>query len=80
MILYYFPIAQNTDISRIHIGRSDIFFRDVYACICICTYFAIFLFAGLISVYVTTTEGESGIEVIKLFHAQLNRARNINSS
>ena len=29
------------------IRQSVIFFRDVYACICMCTYFTIFLFTGL---------------------------------
>ena len=29
---------------------SDFFFRDVYACISMCTYFTIFLFTGLIPV------------------------------
>ena len=48
MILYYFPIAhvaQNT-------GNKTVcdFFRDVYACLCMCTYFTIFLFTGLITV------------------------------
>ena len=48
MILYYFPIAhvaQNT-------GNKTVcdFFRDVYACICMCTFFTIFLFTGLQSV------------------------------
>ena len=47
MILYYFSIAhvaQNT-------GNKTVcdFFRDVYACICMCTYFTFFLFTGLIS-------------------------------
>ena len=37
MILYYSPIAQNT----INKTVSD-FFPDVYACICMCTYFTIF--------------------------------------
>ena len=45
MTLYYFPIAQNT-VNKI-VGD---FFRDVYACICLCTYFTIFLFTGLIPV------------------------------
>ena len=37
MILYYFPIAQNTVNKTV-----SIFFRDVYACICMCSYFTIF--------------------------------------
>ena len=45
MILYYFPIAQNT----VNKTVKD-FFRDVYACICMCTYFTIFLFIGMIPV------------------------------
>ena len=44
MILYYCSIAQNT----VNKTVSDFFFRDVYACICMCTYFTIFLFTGLI--------------------------------
>ena len=48
MILYYFPIAQNT----VNKTVSDFFFfRDVNACFCMCTYFTIFLFTGLIPVY-----------------------------
>ena len=49
MILYYLPIAhvaQNTGNKTV----CDFFFRDVYACICMCTYFTIFLFTGLITV------------------------------
>ena len=45
MILYYFPIAQNT----VNKTVSDFFFRDVNACM-MCTYFTIFLFTGLIPV------------------------------
>ena len=46
MILYYFPIAQNT------VNKTEICFqRSVYACICMCTYMTIFLFTGLIPVY-----------------------------
>ena len=45
MILYYFPIAQNKTVS------DFFFFRDVNACLCMCTYFTIFLFTGLIPVY-----------------------------
>ena len=45
MIIYYFPIAQNT----VNKTVSD-FFRDVYACICMCTHLTIFLFTGLIPV------------------------------
>ena len=47
MILYYFPIAQNT----INKTVSENFYRGVYACICMCTYLTIFLFTGLITVY-----------------------------
>ena len=47
MILYYFPIAQNT----VNKTVSENFYRGVYACICMCTYFTIFLFTGLIPVY-----------------------------
>ena len=48
MILYYFLIAQNT----VNKTVSDFFFfRDVNACLCMCTYFTIFLFTGLIPVY-----------------------------
>ena len=46
MILYYFPIAQNTVIKTV----GDFFFRDLNACLCMCTYFTIFLFTGLIPV------------------------------
>ena len=46
MILYYFPIAQNT----VNKTVSD-FFRDLNTCLCMCTYFTIFLFTGLIPVY-----------------------------
>ena len=45
MILYYLPFAQNTGNKTV----SD-FLEDVYACICMCTYFTIFLFTGLIPV------------------------------
>ena len=42
MILYFFPIAQNTD--------SENFYSGVYACIrCMCTYFTIF------SIYLSDT-------------------------
>ena len=37
MILYYFPISQNI----VNKTVKD-FFRDVYACICMCTYFSIY--------------------------------------
>ena len=47
MILYYFPIAQNT----VNQTVNEKFYRGVYACICMCTYFTIFLFTGLIPVY-----------------------------
>ena len=49
MILFYFPIAQNT----VNKTVSYFFFRDVYACICMCTYFTFFLFTGLIPVFST---------------------------
>ena len=43
MILYYFLIAQNT--------VSEKFYRGVYVCTgCLCTYFTILLFTGLIPV------------------------------
>ena len=48
MLLYYFPIAQNT----VNKTVSN-FFRDVIACICMCTYSTIFLFTGLIPVYLS---------------------------
>ena len=48
MILYYFHIAQNTGNKTV----SEKFYRDVYACICMRTYFTIFLFTGVIPVYV----------------------------
>ena len=50
MILYYFPIAQNT----VNKTVSENFHRDVYACICMCTYLTIFLFTGLIPTSVFT--------------------------
>ena len=48
MILYYFPIAQNT----VNKTDSEKFYRGLYACIhvCMCTYFTTFLFTGLIPV------------------------------
>ena len=46
MILYYFPIAQNT----VNKAVGDFFTEVVYAYICMCTYFTIVLFTGLIQV------------------------------
>ena len=49
MILYYFPIAQNT----VNKTVSEKFYRGVQRCICLyimCTCFTIFLFTGLIPV------------------------------
>ena len=45
--IYQFPLARNT----VNKTVSELFFyRCVYACICMCTYFTIFLFTGLIPV------------------------------
>ena len=61
MILYYFPIAQNTGPVELSFGSNlfsgsllsvEIFSSEMYcACICMCTYLNIFLFTGLIQVY-----------------------------
>ena len=49
--LWYFITSPLLMLLRIQeIRQSVIFFRDVYACICMCTYFTIFLFTGLITV------------------------------
>ena len=40
MILYYFPIAQNTGNKTV----GDFFSERSDACICLCTYFTILLF------------------------------------
>ena len=51
MILYYFPIAQNT------VRQSVIFFRDVSACLNECEHILLFfLFTGLIPVYRPASE------------------------
>ena len=42
----YFLIAQNT----VNETASEKTYRGLYACICMCTYFTIFPFAGLIPV------------------------------
>ena len=60
MILYYFPIAQNT----VNKTVSD-FFRGVCAFICLRTYLNIFLFTGLIPAYLRGYDKRS--KTLKMF-------------
>ena len=48
MIHYYVVVAQDTANKTV----SETFYRGVYACICMRTYFTFFLFTDLIPVYV----------------------------
>ena len=47
MILYYLQIAKIQQIRH----SVEMFTEVMYACICICSYFTIALFTGLIQVY-----------------------------
>ena len=70
MIFYYFPNAQNTANKTVR----DYFFRDVYACLCMCTYLTMFLFTDLVPVYTWGNTTDANIERLSKLQKRLHES------